>query len=145
MPIKPKRTPVVVRHAIVDHLTTLQPPQRIWLYLGRLAAAAVTAVSALTVAAHSSGPVGHMVVVVFVLVTPAFAISGLLPGLNGVVVLIVAAAGAAVINALVAQLMLSANAWSPPAGVIAVGLIAAFLWLVPSGGPGRPMTTGNRS
>jgi hypothetical protein len=145
MAIKPKRTPLVVRPAIVDHLTTLQPPQRISLYLGRLAAAAVTAVSALTVAAHSSGPLDHMVVVVFLFVTPAFAVSGLLPSLNGVVVLIVAAAGAAVINALVAQSMLSANAWSAPAGVIAVGLIAALLWLVPSGGSGRPTTTGSRS
>jgi hypothetical protein len=137
--------PAVVRGAVVGVLGALRPRRQASLYVGRLAAAAVTAVSALTVAAHTSGPVGHMVVVLFVLVTPAFAISGLLPGLNGVVVLIVAGAGAVVINALVAQVMISANAWSRPAGVIAVGLIAAFLWLVPSGGPGRPMTTGSCS
>jgi hypothetical protein len=70
--------------------------------------------------------------VAFVLVAPALAIARLLPSVNAAVAVIVAAAGAAVINALVAQVMLSANAWSPPAGVIAVGLTAACLWLVPT-------------
>ena len=65
---------------------------------------------------------------------PVLATLRLLPSFNGAVAVIVAAAGAAVINVLVAQVMLSTNAWSRPAGVIAVGLIAALLWLVPTGG-----------
>jgi hypothetical protein len=82
--------------------------------------------------AQSSKHFGHALVVAFVLVAPALAIARLLPSVNRALALIVGAAGAAVINALVAQSMLSANAWSPPAGVVAVGLTAALLWLVPT-------------
>jgi hypothetical protein len=106
-----------------------------WPCLGRLAAAAVTAIGGTGIALgvdQSSGPFGRALVVAFVLVAPALAIARLLPSFNAAVAVIVAAAGAAVINALVAQVMLSANAWSPPAGVIAVGLTAACLWLVPT-------------
>lgn len=125
---------------IMGVLGELQPPQQLSLYLGRLAAAAVTVVGAAGIAlndAQSSAPLARTLVVAFVILAPAIAITGLLPSVNAAVALIVAAAGATVINALVAQAMLSANAWSRPAGVIAVGLIAALLWLVP--------TTGSRS
>jgi hypothetical protein len=86
--------------------------------------------------AESSGHLGHTLVVAFVVVAPTLAIARLLPSVNRALALIVGAAGAAAINALVAQSMLSANAWSPRAGVVAVGLIAALLWLVPTGRPG---------
>ena len=62
--------------------------------------------------AQSSKHFGHALVVAFVLVAPALAIARLLPSVNRALALIVGAAGAAVINALVAQSMLSANAWS---------------------------------
>jgi hypothetical protein len=87
---------------------------------------------------QSSKHFGHALVLAFVLVAPALAIARLLPSANRALALIVGAAGAAVINALVAQSMLSANAWSPPAGVVAVGLTAALLWLVPTGRPDAP-------
>jgi hypothetical protein len=110
------------------------PIGRSGIYLGRLAAAVVTAVGAAGVAlndAQSSEPFARTLVVAFVFLAPAIAITGLLPSVNAAVAMIVAAAGAVAINALVAQSMLSANLWSRPAGVIAVGLITALLWLVP--------------
>ena len=143
--------PAVIRGAVVGVLGALRPRRRASPYLGRLAAAAVTAVGGAGIAlgvAQSSGPFGRTLVVAFVVVAPALAIARLLPSVNGAVALIVAAAGATVINALVAQVMISANAWSRPAGVIAVGLTAALLWLVPTGGPHarpRPVTTGSRA
>lgn len=98
----------------------------------RLSASAATAVSALIVSAHSAGPFGQMVTVAFVLLTPALAISGLLPRVNGAVVALVAGAGAVAINAGVAQTMLSVNRWSPEAAVVVVGLITSLVWLLPS-------------
>jgi hypothetical protein len=130
--------PAVIRDATVGVLEALQPPRQTSPYLGRLAAAAVTAVGGAGIAlnvAQSSGPFARTLVVAFVLVQPALAITGLLPGVNAAVALIVAVAGTVAINALVAQSMLSANAWSRPAGVIAVGFTAALLWLVPAGRP----------
>ncbi|MBB5165295.1 hypothetical protein [Mycobacterium sp. AZCC_0083] len=116
-----------------------QPPRRSSPYVGRVGAAAVTAIGAAGIAlndAQSSAPFARTLVVAFVFLAPAIAITGLLPSVNTVVAVIVAAAGAVVINALVAQSMLSASAWSRTAGVIAVGLIAALLWLVPTTGTG---------
>lgn len=104
----------------------------------RVLAAAVTAVGGLQIGlgvAQYSERVGQVLVVAFVLVAPALAITGLLPNLNTALAVIVGAAGAAAINALVAQSMLSANAWSPRGGVVAVGLTAALLWLVPTARP----------
>lgn len=132
----------VIRDAIVGVLGGPQPPRQTSPYLGRLAAAAVTVVGAAGIAlndAQSSAPFARTLVVVFVILAPTIAITGLLPSLNVAVAVIVAAAGAVVINALVAQAMLSANAWSRPAGVIAIGLIAALLWLVPT--TGSPVRT----
>lgn len=62
---------------------------------------------------------------------PAFAIARLLPSAGTAVALIVGAAGAIAVNVLVEQSMLSAEAWSPTGGVIAVGLVAALLRLCP--------------
>ncbi|MFI6754323.1 hypothetical protein ACIBF4_04860 [Rhodococcus coprophilus] len=72
----------------------------------------------------------------FLVVAPLVAIARLLPAVNAALALIVGAAGAAVVNALVAQSMLAADVWSPHGGIVAVGLAAAFLWLVPIGRPG---------
>lgn len=133
--VSAERMPVITHDATV--LGALQSLRRAWRYRSRLAAAAVTAVCGAGIAlgvAQSSGLFGRMLVVAFLLAAPALAITRLLPSFNGAVAVIVAAAGAAVINVLVAQVMLSANAWSRPAGVIAVGLIAALLRLMPTGG-----------
>jgi hypothetical protein len=108
--------------------------------LGRVATAVVTVVSAVLIAANSHGPFGQLVTVAFVVLTPAFAISGLLPGMDGVVVAIVGAAGAISINALVVQTMLALNAWSPFASVVAVGLISSVLWILQSVVFDRPVT-----
>jgi hypothetical protein len=112
-----------------------QPPPRV---NHRLLAAAVTALSGLQIGlgfAQYTEHFGQTLVVAFLLVAPALAITGLLPSVNFSIAVIVGVASAAVINALVAQTMLSTNAWSPRAGVVAVGLAAALLWLVPTGRP----------
>lgn len=115
--------------------------RRDWARLGPLAAAVVTAVGGAGMALGSvelSVPFGGTLVVAFLLVAPALAIVRLLPSVNAAAALIVACAGAAVINSLVAVVMLLADAWSRPAGVIAVGLIAALLWLLPTSGRTPP-------
>ncbi|WP_232425683.1 hypothetical protein [Mycobacterium sp. JS623] len=108
--------------------------------LGPLAAAALTAVGGLGIGlgvAQSSERSGHtLIVAYFLVVAPTLAIARMLPTAKTAVALIVGAAGSVAINALVVQSMLSANAWSPRAGVVAVGLIAALLWLVPTSRPG---------
>lgn len=109
--------------------------------LAPLVAAAVTAVGGAGMALGSlnfSAPFGGTLVVTFMLVAPAVPIVRMLPSVNAAVALVVASAGAVVINALVAIVMLLANAWSRPAGVIAVGLIAALLWLLPTDGRTPP-------
>ncbi|WP_149370748.1 hypothetical protein [Mycolicibacterium sp. P9-64] len=129
----------MIRHAMDGALGAPQPPRRISPYVGRLGAAVVTAIGAAGIAlndAQSTAPFARTLVVAFVFLAPTIAIAGLLPSVNAVVALIVAATGAVVINALVAQSMLSVSAWSRPAGVIAVGLIASLLWLVPTTGSG---------
>lgn len=112
--------------------------RRMPMLLGRVTTAAVTVVSALTVAAHSDVPFGHVVSLAFVTVTPAFAICGLLPDMGGVVAAVVGAAGSVAINALVVQTMLAVNAWSPTTGVLAIGLVTSALWLLPSAATNRP-------
>jgi hypothetical protein len=108
--------------------------------LGRVSTAVVTVVSAVLIAANSHGPFGQLVTVAFVVLTPAFAISGLLPDMDGFVIAIVAAAGAIAINALVAQTMLALNAWSPFAGVVAVGVISSALWILQAAVVNRSVT-----
>ena len=98
--------------------------------VGRTATAAVTVLSALLIAANSDGPFGQAVSVAFVVLAPAFAISGLLPDVGGVVLTIVGAAGAIAVNALVVQTMLALNAWSSSVGVVAIGVISSVLWLL---------------
>lgn len=113
-------------------------------YRGRLVAAAVTMAGVAGLALAGVGPsvpFEHLAVVAFLLAAPALAIAQLLPSANGVVALIVGVAGAVAINALVAQSMLVADAWSPHGGAIAVGLIATLLWLVPVGKPRTAVPT----
>ncbi|MFD6894991.1 hypothetical protein ACFWB0_10650 [Rhodococcus sp. NPDC060086] len=83
---------------------------------------------------------GRLWVVSFVVAAPLIAIVRLLPGVKAVLALIVSAAGALVINVLVAQAMLTTDAWSPRAGVVAVGVAAALLWLVPNDHNSLPHT-----
>lgn len=131
--------PVVLRDTTAGFIRALRPPRPSPPIGYRLLAAAVTALGGAAIAVNvpqSSGLLGRLWVVSFVIAAPLIAITRLLPGVNAALALIVGAAGAAVINALVAQAMLAANMWSPRAGVVAVGLAAALLWLVPTGGPG---------
>lgn len=103
-------------------------------FSARLVSVAATAagVAGIALADGPSGPLDRAVVLAFLLAAPAIAIASLLPNANGAVALIVGMAGAVAVNALVAQSMLSANAWSLRGGEAAVGLIAALLWLVPA-------------
>ncbi|MEE2059664.1 hypothetical protein [Rhodococcus artemisiae] len=114
----------------------------------RLLAAAVTALGGVAVAVNlpdPSGFSGRLWVVSFVVAAPLIAIARLLPGVNAVLALVVGAAGALVINVLVVQTMLSADTWSPRAGVVAVGLVAALVWLVPNDRNSLPHTKGQVS
>ncbi|TCN54850.1 hypothetical protein EV641_104114 [Rhodococcus sp. SMB37] len=111
----------------------------------RLLAAAVTALGGVAIAVNVpdiSGFSGRLWVVSFVVAAPLIAIARLLPGINAVLALIVGAAGALVINVLVVQTMLSVDAWSPHAGVAAVGFVAALVWLVPNDRTSLPHTKG---
>lgn len=100
----------------------------------RMTGAFVTAVAAAGIAllpAHSTAPSSRAMVASFLVLAPAVAIARLLPSVHTVVALIVGLAGAIAVNTLVAQSMLSAELWSRPGGVIAVGITAAALWLIP--------------
>jgi hypothetical protein len=81
--------------------------------------------------AHSTAPLSRAMVAAFLVIAPALAIARMLPSVHTAVALIVGAAGAIAINTLVAQSMLSAELWSRPAGVIAVGIAATAFWLIP--------------
>lgn len=100
----------------------------------RLTGAIVTGIAAAGIAlvpAHSTAPLSRAIVAAFLIIAPALAIAWLLPSVHTAVGLIVGVAGAIAINTLVAQVMLSAELWSRPAGVIAVGTAATAFWLIP--------------
>ncbi|MBM7461128.1 hypothetical protein ACIBED_02460 [Rhodococcus coprophilus] len=129
----------MLRDATDGFVRALCPPRPCPRIRYRLLAAAVTALGGIAIALnapHTSGLSGRLWVVSFLVVAPLVAIARLLPAVNAALALIVGAAGAAVVNALVAQSMLAADVWSPHGGIVAVGLAAAFLWLVPIGRPG---------
>ncbi|MCK0089698.1 hypothetical protein MWU77_02755 [Rhodococcus sp. F64268] len=124
-------------------LTALRAPRGGTRLGHRLVAAAVTALGGVAIAAnspHLPGLSDRLVVVMFVVAAPLIALVRLLPGINVLLALIVGAAGSLVVNVLIAQAMLTADAWSPPAGVVAVGLTASVLWLVPSDHNSLPHT-----
>lgn len=106
-------------------------------------AAALTLSSGFAIAAalQSHWPMDHLALVVFTLFAPAAAICRLLTSVPPALALLVAAAGACAINAMVVQVMLAADAWSRPGGVVAVGAVSACLWLVPSGSARTTVTT----
>lgn len=100
----------------------------------RLTGAIVTGIAAAGIAfvpTHSTAPLSRAMVAAFLVIAPALAIARVLPSVHIAVALIVGGAGAIAINTLVAQAMLSAELWSRPAGVIAVGIAATGLWLIP--------------
>jgi hypothetical protein len=109
---------------------------------GRWLAALATGISGFMVAAQQAGGLGRLVVFAFTLGVPALAISGLLPRATIGPVVLVSLAGAAVINAVVAQTMLSLDRWSPQMGVVVVGLVSAGLWLLPAVSPTATDTGG---
>jgi thioredoxin reductase len=99
-----------------------------------LVVAAGTLIGGICVAAcvEMHWPANHLIFISFALLAPAVAIFRLLPSVPLAPALLIAAAGAAAINGLIAQAMLAADVWSRPGGIIAVGVSAALLWLVPS-------------
>jgi hypothetical protein len=106
-------------------------------------AAALTLSSGFAIAAalQSHWPMDHLALVVFTLFAPAAATSSASAGGTLVSRRYIAAAGACAINAMVVQVMLAADAWSRPGGVVAVGAVSACLWLVPSGSARTTVTT----
>lgn len=100
----------------------------------RMTGAIATAVAAAGIAlvpAHSTASLSRAMVGAFLVIAPTVAIARVLPSVHTAVALIVGVAGAIAINTLVAQAMLSAELWSRPAAVIAVGVAATALWLLP--------------
>ncbi len=69
-------------------------------------------------------------VLLFLLAAPALAIAGLLRGLDGAAKYIVAVTAAIVINMLVAETMLAAGVWSPPAGLVVIALVSAIIGVI---------------
>ena len=127
------------RDATDGFVRALCPPRPSPQIRYRLLAAAVTALGGIAIALnapHTSGLAGRLWVVSFLIAAPLVAIARLLPAVNAALALMVGAAGAAVVNTLVAQSMLAADVWSPHGGIAAVGIATAFLWLVPIGRPG---------
>jgi hypothetical protein len=136
--IKIARTAVVVLVTAFSLRQQLSP-------LRSTVAAAMTAVSGvwISLAAGSTAPFDRTLVVAFLVLAPTLPLIRLLPNVSGTAALVVGAAGATVINILVAQFMLATDAWSTRAGVITIGLIAALLFLVPTHRP-QPRPTGKR-
>lgn len=65
----------------------------------------------------------------FLVAAPATAVAVPLSVLNPLDRIVLAVAGAAVVNALVAEAMLATDKWPIPGGVAAVGVISAVIWL----------------
>jgi thioredoxin reductase len=122
----------------------------------RLIAAGLTVAGGIVVAVaiQSHWPANHLVFLLFALLAPAAAIFRLLPSVPPAPALLVAVAGAAALNGLIAQAMLAAVVWSRPGGIVAVGVCAALIWMVPTparqtaessdSGDGSLVTTGGR-
>lgn len=128
----------VFRDTAEGFVGALRPPRHSPRIRHRLLAAAVTALGGVAIAVNAAQPAGlsgRLWLVFFVIAAPLVAIARLLPDVNVALALIVGAAGAVGVNTLVAQSMLAADMWSPRGGVVAVGLAAALLWLVPAGRP----------
>lgn len=111
---------------------------------GLWVAAAATAVSGFVVADQPLGGLGRIVLVAFAIGMPALAISGLLPRATAASVVLVSLSGSVVVNAVVAQVMLSVHRWSPHTGVVVIGFISAGLWLLQSTVPASSVSGGGK-
>lgn len=67
----------------------------------------------------------------FLLVAPGAAVASALAGLDPLSRAVIAAAGAVVVDLLVAQAMLALHLWSIRGGVAVVGVVSAALFLLP--------------
>jgi len=67
---------------------------------------------------------------IFLLVTPAAALIGLLRDRDPLATLTVGAAASLTVNVLLAQAMLFFDAWSPRAGVATIGVLCLFLLII---------------
>jgi hypothetical protein len=90
-------------------------------------------------------PLAGPLTLLFVLFTPAACVAFLLPGLETLPRVIVAAAAGIALAAAVAETMLITATWSPRGGVIAVGAVSALLATVAAvrqhrAGPGTGRT-----
>lgn len=92
------------------------------------AAVALGAVGAVLALADSGSPLRGPFALFFLFSAPAAAIAAVLRGLDPFARVLVAVAGAVVVDMLVAQGMLAVHRWSVDGGIIAV---AAISWVIP--------------
>ncbi|MGW7055040.1 hypothetical protein [Streptomyces sp. NPDC054887] len=110
------------------------------------AALAVSAVGAVLAFADLASPLRAPFTLFFLLVAPGFAVGVGLRGLEPLGRLVASAAGAVVLNLLVAQAMLATHVWSTRSGVAVIAGISALLFLLalvrrPGGSTARRRTT----
>jgi prepilin signal peptidase PulO-like enzyme (type II secretory pathway) len=97
-----------------------------WLIGAVLAAGAVGAALAI---AGVATPARLPLVLVFLAAAPAFSVAVAFRAMDRLARIVLAGTSAIIINFLVAEVMLMAGAWSPRAGVAAVGLISILVAL----------------
>jgi hypothetical protein len=85
--------------------------------------------------AASREAMGAILTLSFLVAAPAIAVAAPLRGVDLLARLVLALAAAAVLNTLVAEVMVAANMWSPAGGVAAVGAISAVIWLASKASP----------
>lgn len=101
----------------------------------RLCAAAATLIGAGAIAGviPASDWEVRILLVTFDFAAPLIAIAAALPGIETALAAVVGLAGGLAVNVLVAQTMLATSSWSLRGGVVAVGAVAALVWLAPAG------------
>lgn len=99
----------------------------------RIAGAAVVLIlsSAIGVEADRAGTVLQIPAALFVITAPMIALARLLPGAPFSTAMVVGFAGAIAVNVVTAEAMLVFGLWSPPAGIVVVGVVTCSLLLVP--------------
>jgi hypothetical protein len=95
-----------------------------WLIIGVLVAGAVGAALAI---AGVATPVRAPLVLIFLAAAPALAVTSLLGRLDRFGKIVIAGIAAIVVNFAVAETMIASGAWSPAAGVAAVGAVSVLM------------------
>jgi hypothetical protein len=88
------------------------------------------AAGAILTLADVETPARPILTALFLLVVPGAAVVGLLRDRDPLATLTVAAAASLAVNVLLAEAMLLFGAWSPRAGVVTIGVVGLFLFVI---------------